>query len=623
LSRALYIATALAALVPFFFALIADIEPDAVMKAQTGVSLFLAIVAIVLVTSLITGLYLLIFGKVAGRLSRHYFPFFIGWKFLRSQRTAPTLRTRLANLRTRVAARGNANKYGLIGGGLALFVGGLVLQNEAVWNGIAGDVSPSFATSLQLSLQGLGGLLFLVGLGMLLTRAAVNAQRARYRLRSAVTLPTFISIVGVAIGLWALIVVLGVMHGLQSDLREKILRTNAHLIIEPAAAEGGFDDALALEDHIRRLPGIVEAHAIARGDVMMSFPGGGAAYGITVKGMSDAALVSTVQLQDQIVEGKTEFLLRPEILVWDRARFPLPRHNSDRKRLKLTFEDEDTKAPRDDEEPAFSVMDSAPEVYPGIVLGAELARTLGVGVGDDIQLIAPDGDIGPTGLRPKTSPFRVAAVFRTGMYEYDQKLAYTTMDSAQRFFNLGSQRNAFEAHVATPEDATTIALQLRSELGTNVIVETFQERNANLFAALMLERLIMLIILAFIIFVASLLIVISLVMFVIEKMREVAVLKTLGARNGQVVGGFITIGGIIAGFGILIGIPLGVGTCYLLIASGLSLPQQFYIRTLPVRLDPVDITIFGLAALGICLVATIYPAIRAAHLQPADGIRNG
>jgi lipoprotein-releasing system permease protein len=139
----------------------------------------------------------------------------------------------------------------------------------------------------------------------------------------------------------------------------------------------------------------------------------------------------------------------------------------------------------------------------------------------------------------------------------------------------------------------------------------------------MLERLIMLIILGFIIFVASLLIVISLVMFVVEKMREVAVLKALGARNGQVVGGFVTIGGIIAGFGILIGLPLGVGTCLLLIASGLSLPREFYIRTLPVRLDPTDIAVFALAALGICLIATIYPALRAARLQPADGIRHG
>jgi lipoprotein-releasing system permease protein len=268
-------------------------------------------------------------------------------------------------------------------------------------------------------------------------------------------------------------------------------------------------------------------------------------------------------------------------------------------------------------------MDDAPSVLPGIILGSELARTLSVDIGDDIQLIAPDGDIGPTGLRPKAAPFRVAAIFHTGMYEYDQKLAYTTVDAAQRFFNLGAERNAFEAHVERPEEASALAEQLRSKLGANFVVATFQERNANLFAALMLERLIMLIILGFIIFVASLLIVISLVMFVIEKMREVAVLKALGARNSQVVGGFVTIGGIIASFGILIGIPLGVGTCFALIASGLSLPREFYIRTLPVKLDPVDITLFGLAALGICLLATVYPALRAARLQPADGIRNG
>lgn len=615
MSRVLIGVAVLGSLVPVFFALIAGVEPQVVMKAQTGVLLLLAVVAIVVVTSVITGLYLLVFGRVAQRISRHSFPFFIGWKFLRSQRTVRSMRTRLAALRGRVAARPVALKAAVAIAGAAMLIGGLVMQRESLWNRFADGVSPQFATSLEISLQVVGGLLFVIGLGMFVIRAPEKAAPARFRLRSAVTLPTFISIVGVAIGLWALIVVLGVMHGLQSDLREKILRTNAHLVIEPAEAEGGLPDPLGFEARVRAMPGIVEAHAIARGDVMMNFAGGGSAYGVSVKGLSDEALLTSVQLEGQIEAGKVEFALRPEVLVWDRARFPLPSAGRNRK--------DRAPAARLDEEPAFSVMDDAPEVYPAIIIGAELARTLHVDIGDDVQLIAPDADIGPTGLRPKVAAFRVAAIFRTGMYEYDQKLAYTTLDAAQRFFNLPSERNAFEAHVESPEDAPRIAAALTAELGSGLRVSTFQERNANLFAALMLERLILLIILGFIIFVASLLIVISLAMFVIEKMREVAVLKALGARDGQVVGGFVTIGGIIASFGILIGIPLGIGTCYLLIASGLSLPREFYIRTLPVKLDPVDITLFGLAALAICLLATVYPATRAARLQPVDGIRHG
>ena len=620
MTRPLLVATLLAGLVPAFFALVADVDAQTVMKAQTGTLLLVAIAAILIVTSAITAVFLFVFGRVAQHLSRYAFPFFIGWKFLRSQRTSPTLPTRLGRAREVASRLSNARLASLAGVGGALAGLGYLLDDAARWNALSDAVSPAFATASQAALTALGGCFLLASAVAALARLGARVPRRpdRFRLRSAVTLPTFISIVGVAVGLWALIVVLGVMHGLQSDLRDKILRTNAHLIIEPAELDGDLPDPRAIEAAARAMPEVVEAHALVRGEVMMSFQGGdGAAYGVTVKGLPDAGLVSGTALTGQIEEGRADFVLRPELLAWDRGRFPLLRSR------KRADDGPDALDALDGADPAFSGMDDAPVIHPGVILGAELARTLHATVGDEITLIAPDADVGPTGLRPRTAPFRVAAIFRTGMYEYDQKLAYTTLDAAQAFFNLGDARNAFEAHVKNPEDAAAIAAALSAILGPSVTVATFAERNANLFSALMLERLIMLIILGFIIFVASLLIVISLVMFVVEKMREVAVLKALGARNGQVVGGFITIGGVIAGFGILIGLPLGVGTCLLIIASGLALPREFYIRTLPVKLDPTDITVFALAALGICLVATIYPALRAARLQPADGIRHG
>jgi lipoprotein-releasing system permease protein len=618
MTRPLLVATLLAALVPAFFALVADVDAQTVMKAQTGTLLLVAIAAILVVTSAITAVFLFVFGRAAQHFSRYAFPFFIGWKFLRSQRSSPTLGTRLARAReaaSRLPARHLAARAG---GGRAPWGAPRLLADAARWNALADAVSPSFATASQLALMALGAcLLGAAALTSLARLGRASSRPTRFRLRSAVTLPTFISIVGVAVGLWALIVVLGVMHGLQSDLRDKILRTNAHVIIEPSEVDGELPDARAIEAAARAIPEVTEAHALVRGEVMMSFQGGGgAAYGVVVKGLPDAALLTGAALTGQFEEGRADFVLRPELLAWDRGRYPLLR--SRRRAVEPEVPDG-----LDGAEPAFAEMDEAPVIHPGVILGAELARTLHATIGDEITLIAPDADIGPTGLRPRTAPFRVAAIFRTGMYEYDQKLAYTTVDAAQAFFNLGDARNAFEAHVKNPEDAAAIAASLSASLGPSVTVATFAERNANLFSALMLERLIMLIILGFIIFVASLLIVISLVMFVVEKMREVAVLKALGARNGQVVGGFVTIGGVIAGFGILIGLPLGVGTCLLVIASGLSLPREFYIRTLPVKLDPVDITVFALAALGICLVATIYPALRAARLQPADGIRHG
>lgn len=627
--RGLTILTVLSVAVLLFFALLADAEPSTVFYAQTSAGLFVVILGVVLVASAVTTFYMLVFGKLADGVAKRRFARFIGWKFLRSQQTRETRRSRFVRSFEALARRPRAHLFAVSGLGLALALFALALTRPALWNALADSVSPSFATALHgLSLV-LGLLLLAVGLAALLYPKRREREPV-LRQRSAVTLPTFISIVGVAIGLWALIVVLGVMHGLQSDLRDKILRTNAHLVLEPKEPDGVLSDPLALTEAVKKHPGVIEALPFLRGEVMMSSTAS-IAVNVVIKGMDPAALERSEQLAGKVVDGSIAALERPESLLSDRARHPI---EFQRKRRLPTIIQPPGTSP-DSPEPGLDPdllddvdaanFDPSAEVLPGILLGAELARQLHIGVGEEVQLISPDGDIGPTGVRPKLASFRVAGVFQTGMYEYDQKLAYTALYSAQRFFDLGRDLNALEARFSDPELALEEMATLKSELASfpEVTVSSFRDRNKNLFSALALERIIMLLILGFIVFVASLLIVSSLVMLVVEKVREIAVLKALGAADHDIVRSFVNIGAFIGLFGVLSGVPLGVGTLVALIAQGVTLPREFYITELPVKLDGPEIALFSLAAFAMCLLATLYPSRKASQLRPADGLRHG
>lgn len=627
--RGLTILTVLAIAVLLFFALLADAEPATVFYAQTSAGLFVVILGVVLVASAVTTFYMLVFGKLADGFAKRRFARFIGWKFLRSQQTRETRRSRLIRSFEALSRRPRAHLLVLSGLGLSLTLFALALTRPRLWNALADTISPAFATALH----GLSLVLGLLFLAVSLAALFYPKRRERepvLRQRSAVTLPTFISIVGVAIGLWALIVVLGVMHGLQSDLRDKILRTNAHLVLEPKEPDGVLSDPLALTEAVKRHPGVVEALPFLRGEVMMSSTAS-IAVNVVIKGMEPSALAQSEQLAGKVVDGSIEALERPETLLSDRARHPIEFKHKRRLPTIIPPPGQDDPAP--DAVPGIpedllddvATFDPSAEVLPGILLGAELARQLHIGVGEEVQLISPDGDIGPTGVRPKLASFRVAGVFQTGMYEYDQKLAYTALYSAQRFFDLGRDLNALEARFSDPELALEEMATLKAELAAfpELTVSSFRDRNKNLFSALALERIIMLLILGFIVFVASLLIVSSLVMLVVEKVREIAVLKALGAADHDIVRSFVNIGAFIGLFGVLSGVPLGVGTLVALIAQGVTLPREFYITELPVKLDGPEIALFSLAAFAMCLLATLYPSRKASQLRPADGLRHG
>jgi lipoprotein-releasing system permease protein len=262
-------------------------------------------------------------------------------------------------------------------------------------------------------------------------------------------------------------------------------------------------------------------------------------------------------------------------------------------------------------------------VYPGIIIGAELANNLRLYVGDDVNVVAPLGGMSPAGPIPKSKPFRVAGIFYSGLYEYDNKFAYVTIPVAQQFIGLGDEISGIEVKVDELDAAGPVAQRIRSRLaGNGLKVEDWRERNVNLFSALKLEKLVMFIVLTFIVLVASFSIVTNLNMVVLEKMREIAALKAMGASHWSVLKVFVGAGFYIGFLGALVGVMAGIGICTFLKHVGLPLdPEIYYISELPVRMDPVDIAIVGWGGVFISFLATIYPSILAARLKPVEGMR--
>ncbi|MDP6944723.1 MAG: ABC transporter permease, partial [Myxococcota bacterium] len=422
LSRVVAMMAGLATAVVIFTGTLAHADLEARYYALVGTQLLLVIGAVVVISSIFTVLYLVGFGILGRTAIEDRFSIFVSWTLLRSHRVTRTYGTRGWQAWHTLAGRTRGMGLRLLATAGLLVGLGLLLEVTAIWNGIAASVSPTFARTVQYSLYALAFPLCLAGSISALVKRDAFEFPLRLRVRNAVTLPTFISIVGVSIGLWALVVVLSVMHGFESDLRDKILRTNAHIVVEPERAADVVGDHLGLSDRLRAIPDVLEAQAFAHGEVMMASTTN-IAVNVIVKGMDPDELAASEQLRGRITPGRAEWLAAPEMMLSDRYRFPIGT------RLK-TLDGSDV-APSNRRRQPTAVM-------PGVLLGAELALSLGVEVGGEVQLISPDGDVGPTGLRPKLRNFRVAGLFRTGMYEYDQKMAYVSITDAQRFFGLAS-----------------------------------------------------------------------------------------------------------------------------------------------------------------------------------------
>jgi len=269
--------------------------------------------------------------------------------------------------------------------------------------------------------------------------------------------------------------------------------------------------------------------------------------------------------------------------------------------------------------------------YSGIVLGVELAKRLGVSINDIIQVISPLGTMTPMGMMPKMRRFRVVGVFYSGMYEYDNTLAYVSLGSAQKFFGMGDSVTGIEVKTNDIYRVKEIGKEIRQKLGIPFWTKDWMEMNRNLFSALRLEKIIMFIILVLIVLVAAFNIISTLIMVVMEKQKDIAILKSMGAPSRGILRIFVIEGGVIGVAGTALGAIVGLGmafnldkiVAFLENSFGFKIlsPDVYYIEKFPSQVNATDVVLIVMTAILISLLATLYPAWRASKLDPAEALR--
>jgi lipoprotein-releasing system permease protein len=538
----------------------------------------------------------------------------------------------------------------------------ILLLGGTVWLALKYDFKPKSTLPSELlgsSLLLLVTFLFSVRMGARLLpytldaiegvdfRSLVAARHLRAKKSGFLAAISFLSILAVSVSSCALTTTLSVMGGFRQDLKSKILGNNAHIVVDAPNAK--FGQYAPLLDTTRAVPDVKGVSPYVTGEVMISSASNLA--GAVLRGIDVEKIGEVSDLPKNIKEGSLEYLAHPEKLL----RLPaggfgvgpgLPKviranteSETDRgKAARLTkelrellgpdagFDALDDELARDDAdtEPARepSLANSASSL-PGIVVGRELARSLRLYLGDEVNVVTPLGDLGPSGPMPKSRAFRVAGIFYSGMFEYDMKSAYVTLEAAQKFLGAPNVISGIEVTVNEPERAKETAGRITSALARpDLRVRGWEELNKNLFGALALEKLAMFIALGIAILVASFCIVGTLTLMVQEKGREVAVLKAMGAGDRTIVSIFVLEGTLIGVFGSLLGLALGYVMCFAMEHFGVRLnPEVYYIDRLPVHTDTSEFLAVGIAAVLVCLIVTIYPAQLASRLRPVDALR--
>jgi lipoprotein-releasing system permease protein len=379
----------------------------------------------------------------------------------------------------------------------------------------------------------------------------------------------------------AMLVTLSVMDGFEEDLKEKLLGNMAPVTVTRKHMNQGH-----LAELRERLGGLEEIHGFSpyvRTQVLLL--SSGRPVGATLMGIEPEAISLVSQLPEQILEGRLAAL----------------------------------QGPIESDEP-FPVEC---EGRPAILLGRELISNLGCFYGDPIRIISPVGIETPFGIVPIQKTFCVGGVFQTGLYEYDATFAYVTLGEAQAFLQIGNEISGVEVGISSYENARKSAKAIQSLAGEDYRVEDWMLKNRRLLSAMRLEKITAFAVLTLIVLVAVLNILSSLAMTVVEKRREIAILKALGATRGRIQFLFVLQGMLIGLTGTGFGVVAGVGFCKILERYPIvTLPQDvFYQLTLPIRMEPVDVLSVSVAALLLSLLATLYPAWKAARVPPAETLR--
>ena len=440
----------------------------------------------------------------------------------------------------------------------------------------------------------------------------VASRYLRAKRRQAVIgVITGISIAGVAAGVASLVVALAINNGFRQDLQDRLLGSTSHINLLRIQSDGIKDwrplmDRLAKEPHIvATAPAIYEQVLISRGP---------RARGAVLKGMIPNEEKKVSDLLKTVTIGSAD-ALGTGIMSGTVKDLPNPTEANAGKSVRAT---QTTQSPTD-----LQAVQNRVAAMPPIILGKDMADELAATVGSIVLVTSPQGELTPFGMVPKYNRFRVAGIFNSGFYDYDSSWAFTRLSDAQQLFGLGDLVSVIEFKVDDIYQADQISRQLEQAAGKGFMATNWMEQNKALFRALRLERLVTFITIGLIVFVAALNILISLTMMVMEKTRDIAVLISMGTRKSQVRCIFIAQGLLIGVVGTAIGLALGYALSW---AGGhyhlLSLaPEVYSIDYVPFAPRAMDGVLVALVAIGISLIATVYPSWSAARILPAEALR--
>lgn len=409
--------------------------------------------------------------------------------------------------------------------------------------------------------------------------------RAKRRNRT-ISFNTIVSIVGITLGVAALIGTVGIMTGFKEDVQAKILGTTAHILVNDRMKESMTD----YEEQVKKVstvPEVVAATPFIFRQVLLTSPSG--VQGIILRGIDPAREGAVTELAHNLINGNLDDLSHTvKVVIPEKEREP-------------------------------NGPDTA--MRPGIILGKELSMRLGVFPGDTLNVVSPVGPITGASMTPKIRQFVVVGLFQSGMYEYDSSLAYIELGEAQKFFNMGATVTGIEVKVADVFRASDVARAIEQQLGFAFWARDWMQMNRNLFSALKLEKTMMFLLLVLITIVASFNIVSTLTMIVTEKQREIAILKAMGATRKGIMRIFMLNGLIIGCSGAAIGVPLGYAFLWLIQTFWTFDPTVYYISKIPVHVLGSDVLLVAGSAIVISFAATLYPSLQAAKLDPAAALR--
>ncbi len=404
--------------------------------------------------------------------------------------------------------------------------------------------------------------------------------RAKQR-QAFISINALISIAGVMLGVMAMMVVLAVMTGFSVDIKSKILGMNAHIrVMSRSGNLAGYGDVMK---QIEAVEAVAAVAPFIHSQVMLRR--GSYVSGAILKGIDPSRAGQVLDLEKSMKAGDLRALTNGNGLRVEKGK----------------------------------------AVPPGIILGKELARLLMANPGDELYVISPSsGSLTPIGGRlPHMKKFRVEGLFDSGMYDYDTSFAYVSLESAQQLLRLKESVNGIEVKVNDIYGVHRVSEAILKTLGPGYWTQDWMQMNKNFFSALKLEKTVMFIILVLIILVAAFNIISTLMMMVLDKTKEIAILKSMGARGKSIMRIFMLDGLIIGLVGTVLGLMGGGALCYLLTRyEFVKLPSDvYYISTLPVRVQVLDVTLIALSAVAISFLATLYPSYQASKLDPASAIR--